>query len=178
MSPSSHLVKLDSLTDLFFSSQEDLGTFTSVSRQEMPATYRELLAHNMHMTVTVESFHHSLVDVVVLRSRRDENFYSREILLVSRSDGRVVQYGIVRLNFDFLNPVVVSQIESEETPLGRILINHGVLREVRLENLYRIEASEYLARQLQLADDAVCFGRTAMIYCDAAPAIELLEVVP
>ena len=48
------------------------------------------------------------------------------------SDGRVIQLGIVRINFDFLDPEVRQEIVAERTPLGHILIGHNVLREIEL----------------------------------------------
>ena len=58
-----------------------------------------------HMTVTVEEFHHSPVDVV-LAKKTVLPHYARKILLSRQTDGRVVQFGIVRLNFSYLAPEV------------------------------------------------------------------------
>ena len=56
------------------------------------------------MTVTVEQFHRTPVNVKVLEMRHDGRFYSRRILLTRQTDNRVVQFGIVRLNFEYLGP--------------------------------------------------------------------------
>ena len=86
-------------------------------------------------------------------------------------------FGIVRLDLSVLSPEVRTKIESQQIPLGRILIEHNVLRVVKLLKLFRIQPGEDLATDLNLAQKSTCFGRTALIFCDGAPAIELLEIV-
>ena len=170
-------VELDALIELFYDDSDQLGQFAQVDAQEVPLPSRDLLAHEHHMTVTVEKFHGCPVDVQVLASRDDDTHYSRKILLTRQSDGGVVQFGIVRLNMSVLAPEVQHEIRSQQTPLGRILIQHGVLRQVRLLTLCRIEAGAELAGYFGLPPGDVVYGRTALIFCDGAPAIELLEVV-
>ena len=78
---------------------------------------------------------------------------------------------------NMLTKMVQDEIEKLETPLGRILINHDVLRTVKLLSLLKIECGEELANMLGLETGSLCYGRTALIYCNGSPAIELLEVV-
>jgi chorismate-pyruvate lyase len=143
----------------------------------MPLAYQTLLAHQNHMTVTVEHFHHSPVDVRVLATRLADDHYSRKILLSRQSDGKVVQFGIVRLDFRYLSTAVRQAIESQTTPLGRILIEYNVLREVHLSHLWRVEAGPDLANLFAIAPGTVTYGRTAIIDCNGEPAVELLEIV-
>ncbi len=163
--------------NLFFEQPDELACFELVAAEAMPAVSRKLLAHNHHMTVTVEGHHECLVDVEVLGTHTDGDYYSRKILLNRQSDGGCVQYGIVRLNLGFLAADVRTEIEAQQRPLGRVLIEHDVLREVKLLNLFRIRPGQEMANHLGLESGEVCFGRTALIYCDGKPAIELLEVV-
>jgi hypothetical protein len=178
---------LKTLAELFYpeagsdAPSPELGTFTRVSAEEMPAGFRELLAHQSHMTVTMERFHDSKVDVEVLDRRTDARHYSRKIRLRTRSQRRIVQFGIVRLNLDYLEPEVRELVLAEGTPLGRVLIDHGVLMQVRLIALWRIEPGLDLRRGLEIGDGErgdgrVVYGRTAMIDFENAPAIELLEI--
>ena len=165
------------MISLFYAESIELGIFSETTAEKMPPTARGLLAHEKHMTVTVENFHHSPVDVTVVRSLRDHQFYSREILLRRRTDHVAVQYGIVRLNFDLLAPAVIQEIESENKPLGKILIEHQVLRAVHLDRLYRVQPERRLCELLGLLAPRELFGRTASILCDAEHAVELLEIV-
>lgn len=168
---------LQTLVSLFYPAPDDLGTFEEVEAPTLPEPYRQLLAHDEHMTVTVESFHDSPVDVQVLETNVTDSHYSRKILLARKSDGQVVQFGIVRLNFDFLDDQVRREIEGQGTPLGRVLIRHNVLRQVQLSTLWKISAGEDLRKLFGLQKPTVTYGRTALIYCNGEPAVELLEVV-
>lgn len=169
--------ELNALVHLFYPSLADLGQFLEVSESDMPEVPRKLLWHDAHMTVTVESHHQSSVDVHVLDTQITPLHYSRRILLKRHSDGRVVQFGIVRLSSTFLSEDVRQEIESEAIPLGRILIEHNVLRDVRLLSLWKIEPSQELAGLFGLDHPETVYGRTALIYCNGLPAVELLEVV-
>jgi chorismate-pyruvate lyase len=168
---------LDELAALFYPSTETLGRFEEVSAVEMPPVFQKLLAHNNHMTVTVEGYHRSPVDVRVLDKTLQGDHYSRKILLARQSDGAVVQYGIVRIDFAQVNPEVRRKIESEGIPLGRVLISHNVLREVELVALWRIEPGTELRDLLGTAPHEVVYGRTALIHVAGEPAVELLEIV-
>lgn len=171
------LPDLQSLVDLFYNDPDQLGRLTQVGTTDMPLPYQTLLAHQNHMTVTVEHFHHSPVAVRVLATRLSEHHYARKILLSRESDGQVVQFGIVRLDFRYLSTAVRAAIESQGAPLGRILIEHNVLREVHLARLWRVAAGADLAGLFGIPPGTITYGRTAIIDCNAEPAVELLEIV-
>ena len=61
--------ELDDLTGLFFSDLSELGDFTQISSDQMVEPYPSLLDHDFHMTVTLEKFHSSAVDVDVLQTQ-------------------------------------------------------------------------------------------------------------
>ncbi len=169
--------ELRALCRLFYASVDELGDFSEIDPSEMPETARRLLWHDEHMTETVEAFHGTPVDVSVLQTHHTPTHYSRRILLNRQSDGEVVQFGIVRLNTSALAEAVREEIERQETPLGRILIQHNVLREVRPLSMWSVVPGTNLRKLFGLGEAGVCFGRTALIYCDGLPAVELLEIV-
>jgi len=171
------IADIHAMVALFYDTAGDLGRFCEVSAEEMPNVYQRLLAHEEHMTVTVESFHSSPVDVDVQQTKESGDHYSREILLRRKIDTRVVQYGIVRLNRSYLEPDVRAEIESQRIPLGRVLISHNVLRQVQLLSTWRITGGKALAGYFQIDEGDEVFGRTALIYCNGEPAVELLEIV-
>src|SRR5690349_11298284 len=107
---------LDTLVALFYADPAQLGRFELVTADQMPPDYQTLLAHQNHMTVTVEHFHNSPVDVRVLKSQLTGTHYARKILLARQSDGIVVQFGIVRINFAYLSDEVRREIESRSRP--------------------------------------------------------------
>jgi hypothetical protein len=83
----------------------------------------------------------------------------------------------VRLNFEYLSPEVQRRIEIQSTPLGRILIEHNVLREIELVSLWRVSPGPDLCQLFGLEGPEITYGRTAIIHCNGSPAVELLEIV-
>jgi chorismate-pyruvate lyase len=171
------LPKMEELVALFYSDPATLGMLEEIAAGELPVPYNSLLAHDDHMTVTVESFHGGPVDVDVLERKIEPPRYARKILLRRHADGQVVQFGIVRLSFEYLGAEVQRDIESEQIPLGRTLIEHNVLRKVQLASVWRVRAGDDLARLFQIPAGTTTYGRTALIYCNGKPAVELLEIV-
>ena len=168
---------LKTLIALFYERPEQLGEFEQVASRELNRDFRMLLAHDSHMTVTVERFHNGPVDVRVLDTKLTGEHYSRKILLARQSDGGVVQFGIMRLDFSTVSPEVRREVESQKTPLGRILINHNVHREVHLTKLWKVTPGDELRQIFGMQPGQITYGRTAVIHCDGEPAIELLEIV-
>jgi len=161
---------------LFFPDLSHLGDFTEVDAASLPTGARQLLAHNRHMTSTLEAFHGSAVRVEVLATGAGGDRYWRQILLRRTVDHRVVQFAIVRVDFRHIDAVIRREIEEQGAPLGRILIEHNVSRNVVMLASWRIEAALELQRRLEMSALGTVYGRTAMIYCNEAPAIELLEI--
>jgi len=154
-----------------------LRDFDVITADQMPEPYRSLLVHEHHMTVTVEAHHGSLVDVKVLERKRDGNSYARKILLALRSDRRIVQFGLVLIWLDYCSPEVRAEILAEKTPLGRILINHNVLRRIEPTDYLRVTPGPEMMQWFGLTTSQPAYGRLALIHCDGKPAIELLEIV-
>ncbi len=146
-----------------------------VPADQVPEPYHKLLVHEHHMTVTVEAHHGSLVDVKVLERKRDGDSYARKILLAKQSDGRIVQFGVVRIWLNYCSPKVSAAILSETTPIGRILIENNVLRRIEPTEFFRLTPGPDLAQWF--GSPASTYGRLAIIHCDEKPAVELLEIV-
>ena len=164
------------LATLFYESLDELGRFTPATVDALPADYRALLAHHDHMTVALEAFHDSLVNVRALAEWRDEASYARASLLSRQTDGQIVQFGIMRIWLADLPPVAQDDITSKRSPLGRVLIRHNLLREVEVITLWKVVPGPVLKEQLQLANDRPIYGRTAQILVDERPTVQLLEI--
>lgn len=169
------LVDLQSLLDLFPGGNL-IDKAEHVPAATTPEPYRSLLAHDYHMTLAMESFHHTTVDVRVLASRRDDRIYSRKIILLKQGTEEVVQFGIVRFNFDYVTAEVAQAILSEKIPLGRILIEHNVLRHIDLGALLKIHPGPELCELFGCSPTDETYGRLATIFCNHRPAVDLLEV--
>ncbi len=103
--------------------------------------------------------------------------YARKITLTRQRDGRVVQFGIMRVNLAVLPAEVRREIEAQQTPLGRILIQHDVMRKIHLMSLWQVTPGNDSAQIFGLSSPEVTYGRAAVIDCNGEPAIELLEIV-
>jgi chorismate-pyruvate lyase len=154
-----------------------LAHFETVPADQVPPPYHGLLVHEHHMTVTVEEFHKDKVDVKVLEERRGVSAYARKILLVTQTTQRVVQFGLVRIHLQYCSPAVRDEILSTKIPLGRVLIQHNVLRRIEPTSFLRVVPGPALTEWFGLAEPLPTYGRQAIIHCDDQPAIELLEIV-
>jgi hypothetical protein len=168
-----HLNELLSL----FPTADDFSDIEAVSAEEVPPPYHGLLVHEHHMTVTVEAHHGDKVDVVIYNRRHDGPYYARRIFLALQTSRRVVQYGLVRINLRYCSPAVRAEIIAGESPLGRILIKHDVLRRIEPTGFLRVLPGPALMGQFGLTEPLPTYGRLAYIHCNEQPAIELLEVV-
>jgi chorismate-pyruvate lyase len=168
-----------SVEELFapFTPADDLPTYSFVPGDAVPPPYHDLLVHNHHMTVTVEAHHGDLVDVRILDRRVEGDIYTRKILLALQGSGRIVQFGIARVHLNYCSPPVREAILAGQTPLGRILIQHNVLRVVEPTAHLRVEPGPGVAQWFGLREPRPTYGRLAVIFCDGREAIEVLEIV-
>ncbi len=166
----------DSLYALF-PDADGVPTGVRVAADDIPSPYRELLVHNHHMTVMVEQFYGDRVNVRVLESHTDGAEYARKILLSLAGSGKVVQFGLVRIDLARLAPVVRKQIVAGKTPLGRVLIQNDVLRQVRPTGYVRVTPNLAMRDWFQAAEGETLYGRLGVIDTDGRPAIEVLEVL-
>jgi hypothetical protein len=129
------------------------------------------------MTVSLESYHKASVSVHALAEWRDEASYARCSVLSRQTDGAIVQFGIMRIWLADLPAAAQDEITGKRTPLGRVLIDHNVLREVELITLWQIDPGPVLQQHLQVRSKRPLYGRTAQILVDERPTVQLLEIV-
>ena len=179
------LAELESLAAMFPPRPGDpaplFAAAEHVPASAVPRPYKDLLDHEAHMTVTMERTHGGPVAVRVLDEAWHGGKYCRQITLVREpetpgGEERVVQFGLVRFDLSHLDETPRREILSGETPLGRVLIEHDVLREVDLGALLKLTAGPGLARHLQVPEGAEVYGRLATIFTNGKPALDLLEV--
>jgi len=175
-----------------FCSPEEFGVLRGIPPAEVPEPDRTLLDHRSHMTVAMERFHDGLVQLRVVAKASDQlvsgaahrDWYAREILL-ENSRGELVQYGIVRIDLTHLDAATAEAIRAARRPLGRILIEAGMLREVNGVKLLEVLPGPHLltllgsgaAGSAAVAPLRRLYGRVADIQLDGRPAVELLEIV-
>ena len=112
-----------------------------------------------------------------LAELEDEASYARCSLLSRQSDGQIVQFGIMRIWLADLPDAAKREITEQKQPLGRVLIQHNLLREVEVISLWRITPGPALKQHLQLPNNTPIFGRSAQILVDERPTVQVLEIV-
>jgi hypothetical protein len=162
---------------LFFPNLDAIGRFEPIAVEDLPPGYRSLLAHHDHMTVALEAWHNSLVEIHVLDEWRDDASYARAGVLCRQSDGEAIQFNIMRIWLGDLPPSAQAQITENKAPLGRVLIRHNLLREVEVLTIWRITPGPVLCEQLKLDGRTQVFGRSAQILVDERPTVQVLEIV-
>src|ERR1051325_4522195 len=130
------------------------------------------------MTVTVEAVHRDRVDVRILERHPRDDSDARRLPLTKQRTGEGVQFGIARIRLQYCAEPVRAAILEGKTPLGRILIENDVLREIVPMAFLRVmpgpAITEWFGPRLGLV---VTYGRLGAIHCDEKPAIEVLEIV-
>ncbi len=154
----------------------DFSQVTIVPPSWIPEPYRKMLVHHVHMTVTVEEHYQQPVTIEVLASRQVGESYGRETLLQLPSK-QVVQFGAVRIDLTCCAEPVRNAILEEKTPLGRVLIDHNVLRRIEPTAFLQITPGPKLAGWFGLTRPEICYGRLGVIFCDDRPAIAVLEIL-
>ena len=186
-----------------FRHPQEVGHLQEVAASSVPAAFRELLDHRSHMTVAMERCHGSPVTLEVVAVADHEAVardsgpfsYAREILLRCPTVnellfpagphqppevGTVVQYGVVGIALERLPPPVAAEVCRGQRPLGRILIEAGLHREVRDVRLLELQPGPHL---MSLFAGKVSqtvpttYGRVATIDVMGQPVLRLLEVV-
>lgn len=156
---------------------DDRPTAVVIPAEEVPAPYHQLLVHTHHMTVTVEGFYHSSVDVRVVACRRNGDEYARKSLLALAGGGSVVQFGLVRIDLGVCPKPVRDAIIEGKTPLGRVLIQHNMLRRIEPTAFLKVRLSTRMAAWFGSSPGAETFGRLGVIYTGDRPAVEVLEIL-
>lgn len=153
------------------------ATTICVDPDQVPEPFSGLLVHNEHMTTVLEQYYGAAVVLDVLEDHSAGEVYDRKILLRTARTGEAVEVGVARIHFRYTPDAVRDEILRREAPLGDILIRHNVLRRIEPKWFFRCEPAGPLAGAFGRPLGRPVYGRMGVIYCDEAPAIELLEVV-
>jgi chorismate-pyruvate lyase len=177
MSCSTRGVSLQGLIGIFGQTPSALGRWVLLPAEELPDPYAGLLVHHGHMTTTVERHHGQRVRLRVLDERRRPDYYARKILLELEETGSVAEFAIMRCDVRRCKPKVRDIILEGKTSLGRILIEHEVLRHISPERFLRVTPAAELREYFGLKKPRRTYARLATIYCERGLSVDLLEVL-
>jgi chorismate-pyruvate lyase len=143
----------------------------------IPTEARRCLAHREHMTEVLQHHHVEAMTVSVQEFEQDGDWYSRRITLVTSHTKKLVECGLVRMNFQYMNEQVREEILARQTPLGSILIKHNVLRWIEPLWFVQLPPGSDVMKLFGFNTSEPVWGRIAVIFCNGEPAIDLLEIV-
>jgi chorismate-pyruvate lyase len=143
----------------------------------IPTGERRLLAHREHMTEVLQAYHGKPVEVQVHDYKLDGDVYSRKITLTPGKQEKIVECGIVRMNFQYMSAEARDEILARKTPLGAVLIKHNILRWIEPLWFVQLPPQSDVMKLFGMNTTQPVWGRLAVIYCNGEPAIELLEIV-
>jgi hypothetical protein len=143
----------------------------------IPSAQRRLLAHREHMTEVLQAHHGQPVEVQVQDYHLESDWYSRKITLTPGRAQKIVECGIVRMDLRYMTAEVRDEILSRGNPLGAILIRHNVLRWIEPLWFVQLPPGSDVLRLFGQETTGPVWGRIAVIHCNGAPAIDLLEIV-
>jgi len=178
--PTAHATLMELCSPFLVPGQPFDAECAVVQPEEIPHPDDQLLVHHEHMTVKLEWFHRSPVNVHVQEEHLDAagELYTRKIFLTPRAAPQTpVEWGIVRLDFRYMDDAVRDEILAKQLPLGAVLIKHNVHRRIKPRFFLRFPPGGPVLRLFGASESRAVYGRLGTIYCDEEPAIELLEIV-
>lgn len=160
-----------------FGDEGDLARFKQVSGPAVPQPFQRLLVHDQHMTVALEAYHAGPVHLCVHDSVVRDDEYVRKITLHAQPNGPAVLLGIMRFDFRYCSAATREEVVAGKTPLGRILIEHDILRHLSGGPYYRVSTRPDGLLGLEVDLPSHCHARLAQINCNGGHAVRVLEII-
>ena len=150
-----------------------------IEATRIPQAYRELLDHSNDMTSTLQRFHDEEIRVHALESRRDDTYYEREVLLVTRDTRKTVEFGAIRILLERFPTGAQHEIFRAEMPLGAILQSFGIEYKSKPRAFFEIESDDVMNAALKLSRTQTLYGRCNEITnSDSQVLAEIVEILP
>ena len=150
-----------------------------LSAAAIPQPYRSLLVHNSDMTSTLKHYHQDKLSLRVLHLEVSQSELRREVLLCRCTDGKPVEYGVIRIMLPAFASLASKAILKGVVPLGQILDTFGIQYLSRPNEYFKINDNEYLRRRLDDQSDAERFGRVNTLSRPTGGALaEVVEILP
>jgi hypothetical protein len=167
------------LDDFYARAGLSLPEVEIVAPEEIPEPYRGLLVHNNDMTPTLSAFYARIIHLRVLSSHQRDDFYFREVVLVTDEVDQPVEFGAIRINLGLLAPAVRRVILDERVPLGHLLRQQAVPHSSRPKAFFRLLADDLIARAFGLAKPHMLYGRRNTLSDSVQrPLAEVVEILP
>jgi chorismate-pyruvate lyase len=167
------------LDDFYAQAGMKLPQIEAVSGEEVPEPYRSLLVHQDDMTPTLEKFHGQAIHIQVLGRQSREDFYFREVVLLTDEAEKPVEFGAIKINLSLFTATARKQILEERLPLGHILADCAVNHLSRPKAYLRIQSDAFINSILMLQGARVLYGRRNTLWDPQMHSLaEIVEILP
>ncbi|HEY1171450.1 MAG TPA: hypothetical protein VGH19_08790 [Verrucomicrobiae bacterium] len=166
------------LDDFYAQAGRPLPRIEAVEGQDVPQPYQQLLVHQHDMTPTLERFHKSTIHLEVLRSQQRDDFYFREVILLT-AEGKPVEFGAIKISLNLFPPAARTQILGERIPLGTLLAEYHVTHTSRPKAFLRIETDDFINTAFKITGTRWLYGRRNTLWNpQQQPLAEIVEILP
>src|SRR5262245_19600947 len=149
-----------------------------ISPKDIPFPYRSLLVHENDMTLTLERHFGGPVKLRTLSTVTSGSWYLRRVLLVQEYSGRPVEMGAIRLRTDVFPQKVRSQIQKNETPLGRLLRDGGVDFKSQPRVFLAVEPNNEMMGVFWMREPRTLYGRQTELFQGGLKLGDIIEILP
>jgi len=135
--------------------------------------------HDNDMTSSLESFHGSPIAVEVLGRKLSQRHYFREVVLLSESTAKPVEFGAIKIYLQHFPLEARRHILEERWPLGRILKYNCLPFSSRPKAFLRLASDPFISQVLRLSGTRILYGRCNSLFHDSGDLLaEIVEVLP
>ncbi|MBI3875794.1 MAG: hypothetical protein HY300_07510 [Verrucomicrobia bacterium] len=156
-----------------------LPSIEAVAGDAVPEPYKTLLVHQDDMTPTLEKFHGQTIHLRVMGRQQRDNFYFREVVLVTDKDNKAVEFGAIKINLSLFSSTARTQILEERLPLGHILADCAVTHASRPKAFLRVKSDPFINSVLGISGAHTLYGRRNTLWDpQKRPLAEIVEILP
>ncbi|XAM00195.1 hypothetical protein OT109_02160 [Phycisphaeraceae bacterium D3-23] len=149
-----------------------------IEAEELTPPYRSLLAHDRDMTGTLEAFFGQPMNLRVRVRKLEGDALLRQVTLVGADDGRLAEFGAIRIDLSCFDGVARGLVIDGRIPLGRILREHGVAYISNPSAYLKVTPGPILNEALQVSGGPL-YGRKNQLTTPTGQTIaHIIEILP
>ncbi len=167
------------LDELYAKAGLTLPHIETVTGDQVPSPFQQLLVHEGDMTPTLESFHSSSVHLNVLGREQRDDFYSRQVLLLTDDSEKVVEFGAIKINLGLFPAAARQEILREHLPLGTLLARYKIEHTSRPKAFLKVQSDSFINGIMGISGSQTLFGRRNTLSNPQGRALaEIVEILP
>ena len=168
------------LDEFYNLSKKKLPVIKAIDKLDIPEPYKSLLVHERDMTSTLGQFYADKIQLNVLNQHQQENEYYREVLLLTKSERRPVEYGAIKIFLHKFPESARKAIVEATAPLGQLLHDYDINYLSKPKGFLVIECDSYIGDLLECKEKTRLFGRRNSLYepNNHSKIAEIVEILP